>query len=73
MSGYNPGENFLNGNFPGGISQGEFDGWEFLGREFPRGNFHRTVFLYNVSILIFQKIISKYNMAFNKKMHTLNS
>ena len=26
MSGYNPGENFLNGNFPGGISQGEFDG-----------------------------------------------
>ena len=24
--------------------RGEFDGWEFLGREFPRGDFHWTVF-----------------------------
>ena len=27
----------------------------------------------NVSILIFQEMISKYNQSFNKKIHTLNS
>ena len=59
MGGNIPGENFLGGNFP----RGNLPGGSLMG-----GNSS-----YNVSILIFQKIINKYNMTFNKKIYILNS
>ena len=74
-----PGENFLGGNLPGGCSRGLFHGCEFWWvRIFRVGIPLEEIFLepfssYNVSILIFQKNIIKYNMAFNKKIYTLNS
>ena len=39
----------------------------------PGGISLKPVSSYDVSILIFQKIISKYNKTFNKKIYTLNS
>ena len=39
----------------------------------PGGIFIEPSSSYNVSILISQEIISKYNMAFNKSIYTLNS
>ena len=39
----------------------------------PGGIFIEPSSSYNVSIFISQKIISKYNMAFKKKIYTLNS
>ena len=57
--------------FWGVIFQGEFDGWEFFGLGFPGGSFIEPS--YNVSILIFQKIIKKYNKTFNERIYTLNS
>ena len=50
-----------------------------MGGNFSDGNSPvRKIFLesfssYNVSILIFQKIINKCNKTFNKKIYTLNS
>ena len=38
-----------------------------------RGIFLKPFFSYNVSILTFQKIITRYNKSFNKKIYTLNS
>ena len=55
-------------HFSGGIFQGEFNGWEFFGWEFLQGEiFIELSSSCNVSILIFQKIINKYNMTFNKR------
>ena len=74
MGGNIPGENFLGSNYSGGgFSRREFGGWEFFGREFHRGGFPRTIFACNVSILIFQKIIIKYDETFNKNIYTLNT
>ena len=69
MAGNIPRENFLGGNFPGG----SLTGGSFLGENFPGEIFIEPSSSYNVSILIFQKIINKYNMTFNKKIYTLNS
>ena len=49
----------MDGNFSGGYS--------------PGGIFIEPSFSYNVSILIFQKVINKYTMTFSKKIYTLNS
>ena len=57
-------ENFLVGSFPG---RGSFPGGSLMGGDFSCGS------SYNVSILIFQKIINIYNKTFNKKKYTLNS
>ena len=48
-------------------------GGNFSGENSPGGIFIKPSSTYNVSILIFQKIINKYNMTFNKKRYTLNS
>ena len=46
----------------------------FLGGKSPGGGiFIESFSSYNVSILIFQKIINKYKKTFNKKKYTLNS
>ena len=63
MGGNIPRENFLGGNFPGG----SLTGGSFLGENFPGEIFIEPSSSYNVSILIFQKIINKYNMTFNKR------
>ena len=68
-----PTENFLGGNFPGGIFQrGSLMGGNFLQGISPGRIFLEPFSSYNVSILIFQKIIKKYNKTFNKKIYTLN-
>ena len=56
---------------------GYFQGGSFMGGNFSNGNSHEGIFLgpfssYNVSIVIFQKIIYKYNKTL-KKIYTLNS
>ena len=62
--------NIPSGNFPGGIFQGEV----WLGEFYFRGGIFLERFsLHNVSILIFQKMINKYNKTFNEKTYTLNS
>ena len=48
-----------------------------MGRNFSGGNFPGVIFLepfssYNISILIFQKIINKYEESFNKNIYNLN-
>ena len=49
-----------------------------MGGNIPGGNFPGGIFLepfcsYNVSIVIFQKMINKYDKTFNRKIYTLNS
>ena len=73
MIGNNPDENFLGGNFLAGFSKEEFDGCEFLEWQSPGGIFIEPSSSYKASILIFQKVLSKYNLTFNKKIYTLNS
>ena len=63
MGGNIPRENFMGSNFPGG----SLAGGNFLGGNSPVEIFIEPFSSYNVSILIFQKIINKYNMTFNKK------
>ena len=71
MGGNNPGENFLGANFLGvGVFQG---GVWWVGISPGEGIFIEPFSSYNVSILIFQKIINKYYQTFNKKICTFNS
>ena len=49
----------MGGNFSGGIPLG--------------GIFIEPSSSYKASILIFQKVLNKYNLTFNKKIYTLNS
>ena len=43
MVGNIPSENFLGGNFPGGIHQEGGRGWGLIGRNFSGGNFPDTI------------------------------
>ena len=54
-----PGRSLMGGNFSGGIPLG--------------GIFIEPSSSYKASILIFQKVLNKYNLTFNKKIYTLNS
>ena len=77
MGGNIPGENILGGNFPG-RGRGIFQWGSLICGNFSGGNSPGEIFLdpfssYNVSILIFQRIINKYNKNFKKKIYTLNS
>ena len=65
MGGNIPGGNFQGKNFPGGILM---DG-NFPGGNFPGENFLGPFSSHNISILIFQKMINKYNKTFNKKIY----
>ena len=75
MGGNIPGENFLDGKFQEGGIFKEGAWWVVIFRmEIPTGGIFLGPFSsYNVSIVIFQKIIYKYNKTFNKKIYTLNS
>ena len=76
MGGNNPGENFLGTNFLGvGVFQGGV-WWVGILREGispGEGILIEPFSSYNVSILIFQKIVNKYYKTFNKKICTFNS
>ena len=76
MGGNIPGENFSGWQFSGG--EGIFQGgvlWVGIFRVgLPPGGISLEAFSsYSVSILIFQKIINKYNKTLNKEIYTLNS
>ena len=74
MGGKIPDENFLGGNSTGRIFQGGVWWVGIFRMGIPPGGISLKPFSsYDVSILIFQKIISKYNKTFNKKIYTLNS
>ena len=76
MGGNNPGENFLGANF---LEVGVFQGGVWwvgifrVGISPGEGIFIEPFSSYNVSILIFQKIINKYYKTFDKKICTFNS
>ena len=74
MDGNIPGENFLGGNFP--VGGGSFPGGVWWVEIFrvgipPVGISLEPFSLFNGSILIFQKIMNKYNKTFNKKIYIL--
>ena len=73
MDGNIPGENFLGSNFMGEGFQGGLWWMGIFRIGIPSGRIFLGPFSsYNISVLIFQKIIDKYNKTFSKRTCTQN-